>query len=168
MAMSPALASAQVYLQPSQQAQQPWTAGKRWRLQAWLLSLQHRPSDSAKVNQGHVTVLLLVCQYSHILSDMSVYGHILHVGIRSQSRHSSKIDNTELVWVCQVAERRQVAAPPGAAAASATPPSQQQVTLPDLSFPTAAPANPEASYKAALEPLSVSDFDSSATGAYNR
>lgn len=78
------------------------------------------------------------------------------------------IDKTDFVWVSQVAERRQVAAPPGAAAASATPSTQQQVTLPDLSFPTAAPANPEASYKTALEPLSVSDFDSSATGAYNR
>ncbi len=99
---------------------------------------------------------------------MSVHGHISHFDTRSHLRYSSKINHSELVWVFQVAERRQVATPPGAVAASATPPSQQQVTLPDLSFSTAAPANPEASYKAALEPLSVSDFDSSATGAYNR
>ncbi len=61
-----------------------------------------------------------------------------------------------------------MAAPPGAAVASATPATQQQVTLPDLSFPTPAPSNLEEAYKEALQPLSVSDFDSSVTGAYNR
>ncbi|DBA74342.1 hypothetical protein WJX77_011104 [Trebouxia sp. C0004] len=90
--------------------------------------------------------------------------HILTSKQLGEYEHAARLDKL----IAQVAERRQVAAPPGAAAASATPPSQQQVMLPDLSFPTAAPANPEASYEAALEPLSVSDFDSSATGAYNR
>lgn len=61
-----------------------------------------------------------------------------------------------------------MAAPPGTAAASITPVLQQEVTLPDLSFATPAPVNLEESYKAALQPLSISDFDSSATGAYNR
>lgn len=59
-------------------------------------------------------------------------------------------------------------APPGTAAAFITPVLQQEVTLPDLSFPSPAPVNLEESYKAALQPLSISDFDSSATGAYNR
>lgn len=72
------------------------------------------------------------------------------------------------VGCTQVAERRQTGAPPGAAAPSATPSSQQQVTLPDLSFPSPAPSNLEQAYKEALQPLTVSDFDSSATSAYNR
>ena len=68
----------------------------------------------------------------------------------------------------QVAERRRTAAPPGAAAASATPPLQQQLTLPDLSFSAPAPSNLEEAYQATMQPLTVTDFDSSLPGAYNR
>ena len=68
----------------------------------------------------------------------------------------------------QVAERRQTAAPPGAAAASATPSLQQQVALPDLSFATPAPSNLEKAYQEVMQPLTVTDFDASLPGAYNR
>lgn len=127
--------------------------------------------------------LINPCSYSHFLSNCNAAFCITNPLFFRYACQSSSITcsfarhQTYILYVClcvksqtctQVAERRQTAAPPGAAAASATPSSQQQVTLPDLSFSAPAPSNLEQAYQEAMEPLTVSDFDSSLPGAYNR
>ncbi|KAK9823993.1 hypothetical protein WJX72_006841 [[Myrmecia] bisecta] len=72
-----------------------------------------------------------------------------------QYEHAARLEQL----IAQVAQLR------GQGSSSAT---ASDVALPDLSFAAAEPANLEAEYVAALDPLAVGDFDSTATNAYNR